>query len=89
MCNLLACRASPQSGGAAPLKKPPKWLQRPVSATFGFGGKLAMACEGSMANSQRKSYPLLVQQLVTEAELVQRAEGLEAAIAGSDKAQMR
>lgn len=41
----LACAA----GDAKPLKKPPAWLKRPVSVSFGFGGRLS-----SMANHKQQ-----------------------------------
>lgn len=29
------------TGDVRPLKRPPNWLKRPVSVSFGFGGRLA------------------------------------------------
>lgn len=41
--NACCCCACPSgaAGDARPLKKPPNWLKRPVSVSFGFGGRLA------------------------------------------------
>ena len=37
------------AGEVRPLKKPPSWLKRPVSVSFGFGGRLA-----SMTNHKQQ-----------------------------------
>jgi hypothetical protein len=37
------------TGDARPLKRPPNWLKRPVSVSFGFGGRLA-----SLANHKQQ-----------------------------------
>ncbi|XP_036231501.2 protein transport protein Sec31A isoform X1 [Bactrocera oleae] len=51
------------------LKRAPKWIKRPCSVAFGFGGKLVHF------NSQSKQ--VQVSQVVTEPELVERANALE------------
>lgn len=69
------------------LRKPPKWLRRPVGASFGFGGKLiTFANEALPVQQQQQQQP--VQQsrvvylcrVVTEPELVARSSQLEAAL---------
>ncbi|XP_017468376.1 PREDICTED: protein transport protein Sec31A isoform X2 [Rhagoletis zephyria] len=51
------------------LKRAPKWIKRPCGVTFGFGGKLV--------HFNGKSNQVQVSQVVTEPELVERANVLE------------
>ncbi|KAF9439350.1 protein transport protein S31 [Entomortierella beljakovae] len=74
------------------LKQPPKWLRRPVGATFGFGGKLAIFRNkpapplnlppGAVAPvGMPTTIPsVTLVNVVTESELVQRASELEYAL---------
>ncbi|KAG0209185.1 protein transport protein S31 [Mortierella sp. GBA30] len=74
------------------LRQPPKWLRRPVGATFGFGGKLAIFRNkpappmnlppGSVApvGVPTNIPSVTVANIVTEPELVQRAADLELAL---------
>ncbi|XP_022104643.1 protein transport protein Sec31A-like isoform X2 [Acanthaster planci] len=59
------------------LKKPPKWLRRPVGATFGFGGKLV----SFQSTKQQPTNQVHISQVVTETELVNRSNALEEALA--------
>ncbi|XP_049803426.1 protein transport protein Sec31A isoform X2 [Schistocerca nitens] len=68
------------------LRKPPKWLRRPVGASFGFGGKLVTFANEALPAQQQQQQP--VQQprvvylcrVVTEPEIVARSNQLEAAL---------
>uniref|UniRef100_A0A8C5A4V1 SEC31 homolog B, COPII coat complex component n=1 Tax=Gadus morhua TaxID=8049 RepID=A0A8C5A4V1_GADMO len=51
-----------------PLKKPPKWVRRPVGASFAFGGKLPVPRQ------------VFVSQVTTETEFLQRSRELQAAL---------
>ncbi|KAF9386751.1 protein transport protein S31 [Mortierella sp. AD011] len=74
------------------LKQPPKWLRRPVGATFGFGGKLAIFRNrpapplnlppGAVAPAGVPTTipSVTLANVVTETELVQRANDLEYAL---------
>ncbi|KAK7872942.1 hypothetical protein R5R35_004256 [Gryllus longicercus] len=67
------------------LRKPPKWLRRPVGASFGFGGKLvifenATAAEIAAAGGGPPMRTIRVSQVVTEPELIQRSTLLESAL---------
>jgi protein transport protein SEC31 len=62
------------------LKKPPKWLRRPVGASFAFGGKLVSFESIKSASGQQHSPALpavTISQVVTETELVARSLQLE------------
>ncbi|KAG0051196.1 protein transport protein S31 [Gryganskiella cystojenkinii] len=79
-------------GATISLKQPPKWLRRPVGATFGFGGKLAVFRNkpapplnlppGAVAPA---GVPTIISSVslvdvVTEPDLIQRAADLELAL---------
>ncbi|XP_048025968.1 protein transport protein Sec31A isoform X2 [Megalobrama amblycephala] len=60
-----------------PLTKPPKWVRRPVGASFAFGGKLV-----TFENPKVQPHPRQVQvsQVTTETEFLQRSTELQAAL---------
>ncbi|XP_055625156.1 protein transport protein Sec31A isoform X2 [Toxorhynchites rutilus septentrionalis] len=57
----------------ADLKRAPKWLKRPAGACFGFGGKLVTF------NGNSRS--VIVNQVITDPELVERSNRLEQVLA--------
>ncbi|XP_063103244.1 protein transport protein Sec31A isoform X20 [Cavia porcellus] len=65
-----------------PLKKPPKWVRRPVGASFSFGGKL-VTFEGVKAQSpqgaeqQQHHHYVFISQVVTEKEFLSRSDQLQ------------
>ncbi|XP_061913358.1 protein transport protein Sec31A isoform X4 [Entelurus aequoreus] len=60
-----------------PLKKPPKWIRRPVGASFAFGGKL-VSLENTAADSQQGSARVVhVSQVVTETTFLERSLRLQ------------
>ena len=67
------------------LKQPPRWLKRPLSNSFGFGGKLAMISTTKISSSQVTSLPttptqsIQLHQVITEAEISERALKLQMA----------
>uniref|UniRef100_A0A8C2A030 Protein transport protein Sec31A n=1 Tax=Cyprinus carpio TaxID=7962 RepID=A0A8C2A030_CYPCA len=65
-----------------PLKKPPKWVRRPVGASFAFGGKLVTFENPSVAPQQQQPIARQVQvsQVTTETEFLQRSAELQAAL---------
>lgn len=68
------------SQGTLSLKQPPKWLRRPVSATFGFGGKLVSVENLPSAQGKSQSSVVHLRKVVTEIDFVERAKKLDAAI---------
>ncbi|KAG7241216.1 hypothetical protein INR49_025959 [Caranx melampygus] len=63
-----------------PLKKPPKWIRRPVGASFGFGGKL-VSLENEKANPQQPtSHVVHISQVVTETAFLKRSDQLQATL---------
>ncbi|XP_013384747.1 protein transport protein Sec31A-like [Lingula anatina] len=66
------------------LKKPPKWLRRPVGASFGFGGCL-VSFEASKPPQQQQAHQpvqrqVFISRVVTENDLVARSSQLESAL---------
>lgn len=58
------------------LKQPPKWLRRPVSATFGYGGLLATTSNLPGASGKHQSGVVHLRNVVTEQSIIERAEAL-------------
>ncbi|XP_026171621.1 protein transport protein Sec31A isoform X2 [Mastacembelus armatus] len=66
-----------------PLKKPPKWIRRPVGASFAFGGKLITFDNPKLPpvqSPQPISRQVFVSQVTTETEFLQRSRELQAAL---------
>ncbi|KAI9636109.1 uncharacterized protein MKK02DRAFT_25129 [Dioszegia hungarica] len=61
------------------LIQPPKWLRRPVSATFGYGGLLASTSNLTGATGKHQSGVAHLRKITTEPEIIERAEKLHAA----------
>ncbi|KAF8156599.1 hypothetical protein B0H34DRAFT_467700 [Crassisporium funariophilum] len=68
--------------GTLSLKQPPKWLRRPASSSFGFGGKLVTVSNLPSAQGKPQSSVVHIRKVVTETQLVERATKLQAAIEG-------
>ncbi|NXN27125.1 SC31A protein, partial [Nycticryphes semicollaris] len=68
-----------------PLKKPPKWIRRPVGASFSFGGKLvtfenAKSQQQPGMEQQQQHHHVYVSQVVTEKEFLARSNQLQEAV---------
>ncbi|NXG62368.1 SC31A protein, partial [Hemiprocne comata] len=78
-------QTTPQSV-VLPLKKPPKWIRRPVGASFSFGGKLVTfenaKCQQQpgMEQQQQQPHHVYVSQVVTEEEFLARSNQLQEAV---------
>nr|XP_019586908.1 PREDICTED: protein transport protein Sec31A isoform X11 [Rhinolophus sinicus] len=67
-----------------PLKKPPKWIRRPVGASFSFGGKLVtfeyvkmQSQQGAEQQQQQQPQHVFISQVVTEKEFLSRSDQLQ------------
>lgn len=69
-----------QTQNVMPLQKPPKWLRKPVGASFGFGGKLVSFESSSSTTQQPSPKNVYVSQVVTETELLNSSSQLEQAL---------
>ncbi|XP_075356949.1 protein transport protein Sec31A isoform X7 [Mycteria americana] len=67
-----------------PLKKPPKWIRRPVGASFSFGGKLVTfentKSQQQPGMEQQQRHHVYVSQVVTEKEFLARSNQLQEAV---------
>ncbi|XP_032880960.1 protein transport protein Sec31A isoform X6 [Amblyraja radiata] len=74
-------QAITQPSAVMPLKKPPKWIRRPVGATFAFGGKLVtfqnLKPQAQAQQQQEAPFQVFVSQVVTESELLNRSNELQ------------
>ncbi|XP_053524877.1 protein transport protein Sec31A isoform X17 [Artibeus jamaicensis] len=69
-----------------PLKKPPKWIRRPIGASFSFGGKLVtfenvrtqsqQGAEQPQQQQQQQQH-VFISQVVTEKEFLSRSDQLQ------------
>ncbi|NXS58414.1 SC31A protein, partial [Brachypteracias leptosomus] len=77
-------QTAPQSV-VLPLKKPPRWIRRPVGASFSFGGKLvtfenAKSQQQPGIEQQQQHHHVYVSQVVTEKEFLARSNQLQEAV---------
>ncbi|XP_053797758.1 protein transport protein Sec31A isoform X14 [Vidua chalybeata] len=77
-------QTAPQSV-VMPLKKPPKWIRRPMGASFSFGGKLVTFENAKPPQQpgmeQQQQHPhVYVSQVVTEKEFLARSNQLQEAV---------
>jgi protein transport protein SEC31 len=62
------------------LKQPPKWLRRPTSNAFGYGGKLVTVSNLPAASGKHQSAVVHIRTVVTEETIVERATKLQTAV---------
>uniref|UniRef100_A0A8C9DQX2 Protein transport protein Sec31A n=1 Tax=Prolemur simus TaxID=1328070 RepID=A0A8C9DQX2_PROSS len=64
-----------------PLKKPPKWIRRPIGASFSFGGKLVtfenVRVQSQQGAEQQQQHHVFISQVVTEKEFLSRSDQLQ------------
>ncbi|NWU62596.1 SC31B protein, partial [Pterocles burchelli] len=66
-----------------PLKKPPKWIRRPVGVSFAFGGKLiSFGLTKAPGQQTQQAYPhqIFISQVTTETEFLLRSRELQMAL---------
>jgi protein transport protein SEC31 len=64
------------------LKQPPKWLRRPTSSSFGYGGKLTTVSNLPSAQGKNQSSVIHLRNVISEDSVVDRAKKLQAAVDG-------
>ncbi|KAG6331883.1 hypothetical protein ID866_7205 [Astraeus odoratus] len=70
----------PDSNNGLSLKQPPKWLRRPASASFGFGGQLVTVSNLLNAQGRTQSSVVHLRTVSTERGVVERVESLREAV---------
>ncbi|NWW86203.1 SC31B protein, partial [Rhynochetos jubatus] len=66
-----------------PLKKPPKWIRRPVGVSFAFGGKLVtfgLTKASGQQMQQTRPHQVFISQVTTETEFLLRSKELQMAL---------
>ncbi|NWX22127.1 SC31B protein, partial [Aegotheles bennettii] len=66
-----------------PLKKPPKWIRRPVGVSFAFGGKLvSFGLIKAPGQQMQQTHPhqVFISQVTTETEFLLRSRELQVAL---------
>ncbi|NWU54355.1 SC31B protein, partial [Dromas ardeola] len=66
-----------------PLKKPPKWIRRPVGVSFAFGGKLisfGLTKAPGQQIQQTYTHQVFISQVTTETEFLLRSRELQMAL---------
>lgn len=62
------------------LTQPPKWLRRPTSASFGYGGKIVSVSNLSGAHGKNQSSVVHIRKVTTEQTIADRARKLQEAV---------
>jgi protein transport protein SEC31 len=71
-------------GSSFTLKKAPKWLERPVAASFGFGGKLVMVRLQSTAPGQPRTSKVQIAKFSIDSDVSDASEVFESALQAGD-----
>uniref|UniRef100_A0A672MQ70 Protein transport protein Sec31A n=1 Tax=Sinocyclocheilus grahami TaxID=75366 RepID=A0A672MQ70_SINGR len=76
-------QTAPSQSTITPLKKPPKWIRRPVGASFAFGGKLVTLDNikpAAQQPQQTAAHVVHISQVVTETDFLDRSNQLQATL---------
>ncbi|KAI6780403.1 uncharacterized protein J7T54_007252 [Emericellopsis cladophorae] len=78
-----AAQTQPQ-GASWSLNKAPKWLERPVGASFGFGGKVVVFKANPTQPGQKRSSKIVLSNFSVDSDVSSATEKFQAAIAKGD-----
>ncbi|CAJ2511002.1 Uu.00g066270.m01.CDS01 [Anthostomella pinea] len=73
-------------GAAFSLAKAPKWLERPVGVSFGFGGKLIIFKQNASQPGQKRSSKLQISQFSVDSDIGTATEKFEQSLKSGDVA---
>jgi protein transport protein SEC31 len=62
------------------LKQPPKWLRRPSSCSFGFGGQLVSVSNLLSSSGKNQSSVVHIRKVIAETDIVDRVQKLQTAV---------
>ncbi|ROV89233.1 hypothetical protein VMCG_09884 [Cytospora schulzeri] len=82
-----SAQTQPQ-GASFSLPKAPAWMQRPIGASFGFGGKVIIFKKNPVAPGQPRSSRLLISQFSVDSEVTAEAEKFESVVQSGDLKQI-
>ncbi|KAI1381500.1 hypothetical protein F4677DRAFT_127774 [Hypoxylon crocopeplum] len=71
-------------GAAFSLSKAPKWLERPVGVSFGFGGKLIIFKQNPHQSGHKRSSKILISQFSVDSEIGTATEKFEESLKSGD-----
>ncbi|TXT04973.1 hypothetical protein VHUM_03793 [Vanrija humicola] len=77
--------ASDDRANVQSLTQAPKWMRRPVSATFGYGGLLASVSNLPDAAGKHQSGVVHLRQVITEDLIIERAKSLDETAGDKEK----
>ncbi|RFU80956.1 transport sec31 [Trichoderma arundinaceum] len=80
-----AAQTQPQ-GASWSLSKAPKWFERPIGASFGFGGKLVIFRESPTQPGQKRSSKLAISQFSADSDVSSAIEKFQEALVSGDVA---
>lgn len=78
-----AAQTQPQ-GASWSLNKAPKWLERPVGATFAFGGKIVILKANPSQPGQKRSSKIAIAKFSADADVSEASEKFQTAISTGD-----
>lgn len=82
-----SAQTQPQ-GSSFSLPKTPAWLQRPIGASFGFGGKVVVFRKNTVASGHPRSSKISISQFSVDSEVSAQAEKFETAVQSGDLKQI-
>ncbi|XP_030059374.1 protein transport protein Sec31B isoform X1 [Microcaecilia unicolor] len=68
----------------SPVKKPPRWMCRPVGVSFAFGGKLITFGYSKSKPQELSQFQVFISQVTTEKDLLARSRELQTALASGN-----
>ncbi len=71
-------------GSSLNLKRAPKWLGRPIGASFGFGGKLIIFSNSTSENGGHSGSKIEISQFSADADIAQSMEKFEELLSSND-----
>lgn len=82
-----SAQTQPQ-GSSFSLPKAPVWMQRPIGASFGFGGKVVVFRKNNVASGHPRSSKISISQFSVDSEVSAQAEKFETAVQSGDLKQI-
>lgn len=82
-----SAQTQPQ-GSSFSLPKAPAWMQRPIGASFGFGGKVVVFRKNSVASGHPRSSKISISQFSVDSDVSAQAEKFETAVQSGDLKQI-
>ncbi|KAI1489152.1 hypothetical protein F5X96DRAFT_27788 [Biscogniauxia mediterranea] len=73
-------------GAAFSLTKAPRWLERPIGVSFGFGGKLVIFKQNPSQPGQKRSSKIQISQFSVDSDIGSETEKFEDALKSGDVA---